>query len=242
MFQIINTPWNDSAVKGKSATIVFDEKKEHQEKELLDTVQHLKENKYTFIQTRIKPENKSKETLESLGFKFIEISYDLHYKKPQTSDIKRRKSSGLTIRKVINEADIIEAKKIAHDDFHFGRLHEDSSLDQSLVRMRNSNWIDTLNSYPYDFYIIEFKGKVIGFHAEKVNSDDNSVDWILTGVSKDYSLVSPYIWQEAFLIAAENNRTQISTVISAANTGVLNIYNAFPFRVTQAHLGYHLAV
>lgn len=242
MFQIIDTPWNDAAVKGKSANLIFDQAKENQEKELLETIKHLKENQYTFIQTRINADNKSKKTLENVGFRFIEISYELQYKKPHASDIKKRKSTGLAIRRPQNDAEIIETKKIAHDDFHFGRLHEDSSLEQSLVRIRNSNWIDTLKLPPNDFYIIEYKGKVIGFHAEKVNSDNNSVDWILTGVSKDYSLVSPYIWQEAFLIAAENNRTYISTVISAANTGVLNIYNAFPFRVTQAHLGYHLTL
>ncbi|WP_438864925.1 hypothetical protein [Neptunicella sp.] len=238
MVTIKATPWNDPVLGGKTVELFFDEQNsEVLSAQLESTLLDLNMSGVVFAQVRTDYCLERRVVLEKLGFRFIDISYELKFNQPLRQAVNWRMPTGIELCTDYSESELDFAKKMAYEDFKFGRLLEDPRIIQSFSRARTGRWIDLLLKEPYSFYLAKYKGAPIGFHAELKHSDH--VEWILTGVSSQYSMLALMLWQEAFLLAQTNCCKSITTVVSALNYGVMNIYSSFPFRINNAWCGYH---
>lgn len=129
-------------------------------------------------------------------------------------------------------------QEIAATDFLFGRFLEDPFLEAGLGATRHANWVGDLLDQGL-LYVAVLNDRVLGFHAERLSSDGKEADLILTGTARKYSLLSLPLWVSALDSLRERGVTRASTMISAANIGVLNLYCALDFHFDQTLLGFH---
>lgn len=239
--EVRHTPWNDAVLGWRSCEIIDCCPKESIFESVLQrAIEFIHSAGYTYVQGRIEHNRVKRQAIERAGFYFAELSYQLSFHNPcqyKYSDKLRRQ---ILLMPVERQEDIDFIKKTAHDGFHYGRLLEDININIEFARMRTANWIDALLQSPNELLLAKHGSKPIGFHAQRVSSDLNDIDWLLTGTSADCSMLSVPLWHAAFIAAQERHFKCIKTVVSAANVGVLNLYNTFPFRVNKSLCGYHL--
>lgn len=232
------TPWNDDVLGGETVEIFLSEQKDCDFAAQIDVaLSKIKRSGIIFAQVRLDSCREKRALLESRGFSFIDISYELTFNQPQRRTVTWKMPTGIELCLPCCEAELEFARQVAVNDFKFGRLLEDPNINLVAAKARTGRWIDHLCNQPHKFYIAKYKGNAVGFHAELLHSDH--VEWILTGVDRQYSMLAPMLWQEIFLLSRTNGCKSIRTIISAANIGVLNVYNMFPFRVCKALYGFH---
>lgn len=232
------TPWNNIVLGGETVELYSNLQELDAFAEQLDeTLIKLRQLGVIFAQIRTDGCLKKRKILERRGFRFIDISYELKFNNPLGRNVTWKMPTGVELCSSYSETELHFARQLAVDDFEFGRLLEDPTINRSSAQARTGRWLDQLSCQPCNFYIAKCKGKPIGFHAER--RDGEHVEWILTGVAKQYSMLAPMLWQEVFLLARTNGFKSIKTIISALNSGVVNIYNIFPFRVNRVLCGYH---
>jgi len=137
----------------------------------------------------------------------------------------------------VEEADIAELERIARDDFHHGRFLEDPAIDTALSAARTANWIGDLARQRLA-YAATLNGKVIGFHAERMSADGRHADLILTGVTGRYAIMAMPLWITALESLSARGVQDCSTLISAANTGIVNLYARLGFRFDTTLFGF----
>jgi ribosomal protein S8 len=119
--------------------------------------------------------------------------------------------------------------------FHHGRFLEDLNLNHERSSHRNQKWaIDLLKSNCEGKFLYK-KEKLIGFMFYEAT--EKIIELKLGGVVSKYQHVAPQFW--SYILSCFNNGKSIKTNISAANLGVLNLYNHFGFKVTECLVGYH---
>lgn len=241
---ITNTPWDQKVINKKSCEIKFQlgDNISNFEELFQQVNDYLESHGYEYTQIRCDSNNKFlREILLNYGYSIAEMSYSLEYANPEkldTSLLNRFNIELVRLDKSDQDA-IAVIKEIAFNDFNHGRLFEDINIREELSRQRCANWIDDLLKEPFHLYKAMFRGTLIGFHAEKFDESSERVDWILTGVSSKHSVYALPLWCSAFELAKSNKIKSISTMISASNTKVLNLYNRFPFRVSGSWYGFH---
>jgi len=241
---LVETPWDSRVLNLKTCELklIFNDEI-HSFLLLFDEVnEYLKNTGYQYMQIRCDSNNRDlKHILNSRGYYIAEMSLSLSYANPSKLDLSKINRINVDLDLVtVEETDALDFfKEIAHQNFHHGRLIEDVNIDEKFGRQRSANWIDDLVATPFSLYKASFRGNLIGFHAERVSEKNNTVNWILTGVSEKYSVYALPLWSAAFKLAQDNNVANISTMISASNTKVLNLYNRFPFRVDGSWYGFH---
>jgi hypothetical protein len=134
-------------------------------------------------------------------------------------------------------ADIPALRLIAANDFAHGRFLEDPAIELASAAERTANWIEDLVAGGLA-YTAEMKGQIIGFHAEKVNPVSSSAELLLTGAASKYEVLALPLWVTALQSLAKRDVLECSTLISAANTGVLNLYARLDFQFNRALLGF----
>ncbi|MBL0456199.1 hypothetical protein JD499_03085 [Aeromonas enteropelogenes] len=209
---------------------------------LQQALEFIKCSGFEYIQARVEHIREKRHALENAGFYYAEMSYELSFKNPKAHTFVRDLSNRLLLLPVQSQHDVDFIKAIAHDNFKHGRMLEDLNVDYPAAQQRMANWIDVLAKHPYELFIVKCNERNVGFHAQHPSADGQEVHWILTGTCSEYSMLSVPLWQSAFKLAQNRNVKSINTVISAANIGVLNLYNSFPFRVDRALCGYHLII
>ncbi|MBU8975638.1 MULTISPECIES: GNAT family protein [unclassified Lysobacter] len=135
------------------------------------------------------------------------------------------------------EADIGELERIARDDFNHGRFLEDPAIDPALAAARTANWIGDLVRQRLA-YAATSNGKLIGFHAERVSADGRHADLILTGATGRYAIMAMPLWITALESLSARGVQDCSTLISAANTGIVNLYARLGFRFDTTLFGF----
>lgn len=135
------------------------------------------------------------------------------------------------------EADLAELQRIAREDFFHGRFLEDPSIDPSLAAARTSNWIGDLARQGL-VRTAESGGKVIGFHAERLSADGQHADLILTGATARYAVLGLPLWVVALESLGERGVQDCATLVSAANTGIVNLYARLGFRYDTTLFGF----
>lgn len=239
--EVRHTPWND-AVLGWRTCEVIDFCTEASDFEFIfqRAMEFINSSGYTYVQARIEHNRVKRQAVERAGFYFAELSYQLSFHNPCQYKYSNKLRKQILLMPVESQEDINFVKKTARDGFHYGRLLEDININIDFARKRTENWIDTLLQSPNELLLAKHGSKLIGFHAQRASFDHSEIDWLLTGTASDYSMLSVPLWHSAFILAQERKFKCIKTMVSAANVGVLNLYNTFPFRVDRSLCGYHL--
>lgn len=141
-----------------------------------------------------------------------------------------------TLRPSTN-GDIPGLQQIARNDFSHGRFLEDPDIDPGLAANRTANWVGDLVEEGLVF-TAESNGRIVGFHAERVDDGRKHADLILTGVAASYAVLGMPLWAVALGSLAERGIESCSTLVSAANTSVLNLYAKLGFRYNTTLFGF----
>ncbi|MGY0505564.1 GNAT family N-acetyltransferase [Luteimonas sp. e5] len=141
-----------------------------------------------------------------------------------------------TMRPAVPE-DIPVLAEIARVDFDHGRFLEDPAIPRELAAERSANWISDLVCQGLA-QVAMSRGQCIGFHAEQVDWEERHADLILTGTASAYAMLSLPLWTVALQSLHQRGVTRCSTLISAANTGVLNLYSRLGFHFDATLMGY----
>lgn len=134
-------------------------------------------------------------------------------------------------------ADVPALRRIAHEDFAHGRLLEDPLVDVEAARTRTANWIEELAGDGLA-WTAEARGRVIGFHAERVDAAAGEAELILTGAAASHAVLALPLWTVALEALAARGIGRCRTLVSAANTGVLNLYARLGFQFHDTLFGY----
>ena len=136
-----------------------------------------------------------------------------------------------------SDRDLAELQRIATDDFFHGRFLEDPSIDPTQAARRTANWIGDLARQGL-VRTAESNGRIIGFHAERVSVDGRHADLILTGATARYAVLGLPLWVAALESLAARGVTSCSTLISVANTGIVNLYAKLGFHYDTTLFGF----
>lgn len=231
-----NTPWDENIFKKKTLEILeFKYENEVSLIELFEKIEDLvSENEYEMIYFRY---NSSDITLKKYaiahGFEIVEHSYYVYHQNIKKLNLSK---SRLKFRSP-EDTDIQKIKEIVRESFLHGRFHEDPFIDLELAKSRYENWIPQLIKET-NFFVFEIKGQVAGFFNYTIK--DGVLDLPLSGLSKDFSGLGGYMWNDMFEFIRENEETKkIKIMISASNIAVLNLYIGLGFRVSESLFGYH---
>ena len=134
-------------------------------------------------------------------------------------------------------ADIPLLRQIAHDDFGHGRFLEDPAIDVARARQRTANWIEDLVNGG-QAYAAESRGRVIGFHAERAYPGEHRAELLLTGAAAPYAMLAVPLWVTALQSLADRDIQHCTTLVSAANTGILNLYSRLGFQFNSTLTGF----
>ncbi|CAH0216897.1 hypothetical protein [Stenotrophomonas lactitubi] len=134
-------------------------------------------------------------------------------------------------------ADVAELRRIATTDFAHGRFLEDPAIDPQRAALRTANWIEDLVSGGLA-QVAESRGRTIGFHAERVAADNSNCELLLTGATGPYAMLALPLWITALESLAARGVPQCTTLVSAANTGILNLYARLGFHFNSTLFGF----
>jgi hypothetical protein len=237
------TPWNDVVLEKRTCEILDCCPDSTDFNTLLQpAIDFIKQAGFKYVQARVEHIREKLESLKEAGLYYAELSYELSFRNPKAYTFERDLSGRLDLSHVQSPQELDFIKAMARDSFKHGRMLEDLNIDLADAQQRTVNWIDVLAHSPYELLIAKHGDKLVGFHAQCPSSHGNELDWILTGTCSTYAMLSVPLWHAAFKMAQDRDIKLIKTVISAANVGVLNLYNSFPFRVEKALCGYHLLI
>lgn len=169
------------------------------------------------------------------GFQFVETSLAI-----SRSDIGNLPAVPRGMQPVLRPAlaeDIPLLRRIAHDDFNHGRFLEDPAIDAAHARLRTANWIEDLVNAGLA-YAAESRGHVIGFHAERIHPDGQQAELLLTGAAAPYAMLAMPLWVTALESLAARDIRRCTTLVSAANTGILNLYARLGFQFNSTLAGF----
>lgn len=133
--------------------------------------------------------------------------------------------------------DVPELRRIAAIDFAHGRFLEDPAIDRKLAATRTANWIEDLVSGNLA-YVAESRGRTIGFHAERIAPDKSNCELLLTGATTPFAMLALPLWITALESLGTRGIPQCTTLVSAANTGILNLYARLGFHFNSTLFGF----
>ncbi len=176
-----------------------------------------------------------KEALLDRGYQFVETS--LVVSRGGFLNLPAAPKGMTPLLRPATRADVKIFRRIAEEDFHHGRFLEDPAIDSACAALRTANWVEDLVEEGLVF-AAELRGQVIGFHAERVHPVSSSAELLLTGAASPYAVFALPLWIAALQSLAERDIRQCTTLISAANTGVLNLYARLGFQFNATLLGF----
>lgn len=145
------------------------------------------------------------------------------------------------------QLDIVEAQKdefadiaeIARDMFKFSRFHEDPFISKELADKRMHQWVNDLANQEVSCLLSKSKvGEIVSFMIYKTD-ERKQVELILGGSKKGFEMHSPFFWGAVINHLQLEGVTRISTTISAANSGVLSLYQNLGFKIIETNTDYH---
>lgn len=142
----------------------------------------------------------------------------------------------------IEELDISEFHRvadIASDMFKFSRFHEDPFIDVSLANERMSRWVLDLANQQIKCLVAKSSNNSLISFMIYSQPEPGNVELILGGSKKGFELHSPYFWAAVITNLQSSGINKISTTISAANNGVLSLYQSLGFKITSTLNDYH---
>ena len=232
------TPWDERALGFATAEITgFEASSTAAALDLLEQAQGWAgEHRVRYLFGRVDA-NRSllRAALLQAGFQFVETSLALSRSGMAGLPVVPR---GMlpTLRPAI-AADIPLLRRIAHDDFAHGRFLEDPAIDEAHARLRTANWIEDLVTAGLA-YAAESRGRVIGFHAERLHPGEQRAELLLTGAAAPYAMLATPLWVTSLESLAAREIRYCTTLVSAANTGILNLYARLGFQFNSPLAGF----
>jgi hypothetical protein len=234
------TPWDKNSLSLNTSEITsFNATDINNARLLLQNFEDFnKANKINFCYVRINAENiLLKLTLIQQGFYQAEVSLEIYKTNIHNYNI-RLPTVELIKLDYRDEATIKCLSTLARDSFDFSRFHDDVNISIERSRDRYYNWIYDLVYQKKEMYYVESKGDVVGFHVQEQLSEEHT-NLILTGAKKGKSELALPLWHSALLNLKDRNIKTVSTLISANNVGVLNLYIFLQFKVKATLIGMH---
>ncbi len=234
-----DTPWDNKTLLYKSREIHSLNYSDQESLESLVKYFNLKNEKdrIELISVRIPAQDFSlKSVLQKNGYRFIEVSLKMKLCNFENLDFNHRLKNVIKLQRPAPK-DFDQIRNIARDDFNFGRFHEDPLIQDERARERYYYWVGDLLDQGKEFFIYKKDEDVISFIAYQIR--DSAVELILGGSRSDYGYASYYFWSSLIDYFSKSNIKAIDTMISAANTGILNLYIKFGFSVTNTLFGFH---
>jgi hypothetical protein len=180
-----------------------------------------------------------KDILLNSGYIPCEISFRVVLPKLQDYVLPK-----LFLRRLVDVA-LVDREKlsaishIARNMFEFSRFHEDPFIQKELADKRIFQWVNDMVNQEVSTLVSRNKvGDILSFMIFAVN-EKMEVELILGGSKKEYRLHSPFFWGSVITYLKESGYNKISTTISAANSGVLSLYQNLEFRIANTNIDYH---
>lgn len=232
------TPWDQSALKVRTFEI--------QDIDLNDEqlcLEHLKTNDFCdaeFIYGRfLSSDLKIKEIMLKSGYFICETSFIVGLKNLNTYVLPNIYSRRKLDISILDKSDYGKVANIAQDMFNYSRFHEDPFVPKNLANARMSQWVNDLVNQDVTCLVNKsHSNEVVSFMIFKM-TNKNSIELILGGSKKGYELHSPFFWGSVIEYFKENGHAKISTTISAANKGILSLYQNLGFKIINVNNDYH---
>ncbi|CAK0769731.1 GNAT family N-acetyltransferase [uncultured Gammaproteobacteria bacterium] len=229
-----DTPWNDRALGRRCREIL--------ELSILSTdllaafEQRNLDDGIGLCVTRIPAENREPiAALQRHGYRYVEASYRISLDSFAHFFPHNRFGRTLPLR-LATAGDLPALAAISDQDFHHGRFLEDIALPEGVARLRHRLWIGDLLREA-TVWVLDSRDRVAGFHAFKRNGSE--AEMILTGVGRGYERLAGWFWGSLMHKTAAEGMTSATTLISAANLAILNLYSQLGFRFDSHLIGLH---
>jgi len=233
------TPW-DERVFGFKTNELVDVRYQD-----IESLRHLialfdrsnRESNVRFSYTRVNTEDKLlRHVLSSFSFYYAETSLSVGINKMDKQDFGANFKNDLPLT-VPDTSDYDQIKEIARSSFDYSRFHEDYNIDIEKARDRYFYWIDDLVAQGKQALIYKRDGIVKSFLFYERH--DASVDLILAGSIRGSDILSYYFWPSFMTYLQQGGCKKATTVISASNIGILNLYARLNFKFEKTLIGFH---
>lgn len=178
------------------------------------------------------------EALAKLDFACIDFTLQM-----TLMSTKKRPRPALTGKvRLATPADHARIEAIAGTAFDFGRYHRDRRFPRALADKRFAAFVRKAMNQPgpgEKFFVLGPEGEPGAFMF--VTAQDGRAQWWLGGVARDTAngLLGPMLFAGVLdALEAEAVRS-VTAKISAANTGVLNIYSHLGFQASAPEFTFH---
>lgn len=175
-----------------------------------------------------------KRLLGDAGFQHVETSLSVSHKQIQRTDWAKL-SRPLPGLEPATDQDWPGLQRLLSESFDHGRFHEDPWLTPGLAQQRYVRWLDDLRTK--EISVWRHHNQVQGVHIQAVTG--SSAELILTGVARPVSMLAMPLWVTALTRLKERGIVDCHTLVSAANTGVINLYARLGFHFDNTLFGYH---
>tara|TARA_R110001583_G_scaffold132895_2_gene284814 strand:+ start:1344 stop:2081 length:738 start_codon:yes stop_codon:yes gene_type:complete len=232
------TPWDESALKLKTFEIQRIEKESFEE--CLESLQSNSFCKANLIYGRFPASDfQIKELLFKSGYIACETSFRITLGKLNNYELPWIYTRRKVAISLLEKEEFYKVTNIASDMFKFSRFHEDPFIPKKLSNDRITQWINDLANQNVSCLVsMDSSGDVISFMI--FSSDErNQVELILGGSKKGSELHSPFFWGAVIEHLKNTGVKRISTTISAANSGVLSLYQNLGFKIIETNTDYH---
>lgn len=232
------TPWDESALKLKTYEILEIDTLQPER-----TAEALNNNSFCvaeLIYGRF-PANdfKIKELLIKNGYIPCETSFRVtlgqlkNYTLPKIYT--RRQLNIITAKK----SEFTNIAEIARDMFKFSRFHEDPYINKDLANDRMCKWVNDLGNQNVSCLVSKLNsGEIVSFMIYKID-ERKQAELILGGSKKGFEMHSPFFWGAVISNLKLEDINRISTTVSAANSGVLSLYQDLGFKIISTNTDYH---
>lgn len=232
------TPWDESALKLRTFEILTIETQNPD-----NTLIELNDNSFCdaeLIYGRFPANNfLIKELLLKSGYIPCETSFKISLTKLNEYTLPKLYARRILPVKEAKKTEFSAMAEIARDMFKFSRFHEDPFIPNHLSDTRMYQWVNELKNQDVSCLINKSNaGDIISFMIYKVDGREH-VDLILGGSKKGFEMHSPFFWGSVISYFKNKGIAKISTTISAANNGVLSLYQNLGFKITQTNIDYH---
>jgi hypothetical protein len=179
----------------------------------------------------------ARRALQTAGFYAAETTFNISKRDLQKTDFSKYLRRGVN-PSAASDLDLPALSQLAHDHFDHSRFHDDPFVSATIARQRYAGWINDLKAK--EISIFRYRETLVGLHVQELDIvNPQTMHLILTGVAKPVAVLATAWWAAALDALKARNITHCSTVVSAANVGVLNLYNQFGFRIEKTLIGYH---
>lgn len=160
----------------------------------------------------------SKQLLHEYGFYYCDTLIEPYCR---AEKLKILADPDCNIGKNINWQELL---LICHGAFEYGRFHRDFSLDKECADVRYNNWLRQLYD-KQNVYGLFWRNQLAGFIAYSENN------LLLHAVDRGYRGrgLAKYWWSAACSELIKAGNEEITSSISAANMGALNLYASLGF-------------